>query len=207
MGTSPRSPKRTPAGDSVWRSGLRCPRAGVSSPLHSGGSDIMPSGTMTGVRGARCNRSRRRRDTPAKLGVGSAKPGPELRLGMRESLGQEPLWNAERRARPAGRAPRLASAELRLRLSAFCFLFFLSFVLSFVLSFLAFVPPPDRDGSGLPLPESSDEGRECGGVLGTGLLIPRVRIKKRTARTRLLVFTRDSGGGGPREAWWRGRRR
>ena len=121
---------------------------------------------------------------PAKLGAALREAWSGLRQGMRESLGQEPLWNAERRARPAGRAPRLASAELRLRLSAFCFLFFLSVRSS------AFVPHPDRAGSGLPLPGSSDEGREGGEVLGPGVLIARVRIKKRTARMRLFASLR-----------------
>jgi hypothetical protein len=34
---------------------------------------------------------------------------------------------------------------------------------------------------------------------------PRGANKKRSARTTVRILTRDSGGGGPREAWWRGR--
>jgi len=174
MGTSPRSPKRTPAGDTVWRSGVRCPRAEVSSPLHSGGSDIMPSGTMTGVRGARCNRSRRRRVTPPSLALRSAKPGPGCAKGCVSPLDRSRCGTPKGERVPLDARRALQARSYELRLSAFCFLFFLSFVLSF----LAFVPHPDRDGSGLPLPGSSDEGREGGEVLRPGVLIARVRIKK-----------------------------
>jgi hypothetical protein len=31
------------------------------------------------------------------------------------------------------------------------------------------------------------------------------RARSRAARTRAFILHRDSGGGGPREAWWRGR--
>jgi hypothetical protein len=43
---------------------------------------------------------------------------------MRESLGQEPLWNAGRRARPAGRAPhRKVRRLVNCAVPAFRFLF------------------------------------------------------------------------------------
>ena len=88
--------ERTAAGDCGRRSGLRRPRAKGSSPSRSGGFGHQSAGTMTGARGARCNRGRRRRETPARLGACSAKPGPEPHLGMRESQGES------RRGTPTG---------------------------------------------------------------------------------------------------------
>ena len=71
-----------------------------SSPLLSGGSGIMPAGTMTGTRGARCNRGRCWRSEARRFGCLPREAWPELSLGMRESLGREPWWNAERYAAP-----------------------------------------------------------------------------------------------------------
>ena len=104
-----------------------------SSPLLSGGLGIMPAGTMTGTRGARCNRVRRWRGIPAALGAVSREAWPELSLGMRESLGREPRWNAGRRALPLARvraAARKAAVVTEQRFTAFRFLLFLSFVSS-----------------------------------------------------------------------------
>src|ERR1700739_1508870 len=100
---------------------------------------------------------------------------------MRESLGQEPLWNAGRRARPAGRALHLQVRWL-VEIAPF----------GVLLPFFPFVrscAAPDRDRFGFPLSERSDEGRECGGVLGNDVLITRVRIKKRAARTRTYFLS------------------
>jgi hypothetical protein len=62
---------------------------------------------------------------------------------------------------------------------------------------------PDRDGSGAPQPDLSDEDRECGDDCLKGLLTTQVRKKTRREK-KALIRSRDSGGRGPREAWWRG---
>jgi hypothetical protein len=54
-----------------------------------------------------------------------------LSLGMRESLGREPWWNAGRRALPLARvraAARKAAEVTEQRLTAFRFLFISSFL-------------------------------------------------------------------------------
>jgi hypothetical protein len=90
---------------------------------------------------------------------------------MRESLGQEPLWNAGRRARSVERAPHLQVRWL-VEIAPF----------GVLLPFLSFVPcvgaAPDRDASGPPLPDTSDEGWVSGEVLGDGLLNTRGANKK-----------------------------
>ncbi len=167
-------------GDFGRRSEVRCPRAGA---CHSRARAAWASACRHYDRRVRCSLDwdRRARVTPvekhARLrpgwrSIGSQAPAEsqeawlKLRLGDEQSPWREPQWNAGRRARPAGRAPHLASAELRL--APFGVLLpFLSFVLSFVFGFRA---APDRDGSGPPLPGSSDKGRECGEVFGTGVL-------------------------------------
>jgi hypothetical protein len=80
---------------------VRCPRAAARHCRSRAASDIMPAGTMTGTRGARCNRGRRRRGVTRCLSAPrSTKPGPKLSLRDAQSLGQEPRWNADRRAAP-----------------------------------------------------------------------------------------------------------
>ena len=93
----------------------------------------MPAGTMTGLRGARCNRGRRRRETPARFGACSAKPGPKPHQGMRESLGQNRSGTptGERalrrvRASPQGEAGRPASVGVLLPFSFFRSFFFVA---------------------------------------------------------------------------------
>ncbi len=197
MRASPRSPKGRRLGDFGRRSEVRCPRAGA---CHSRARAARASTCRHYDRRARCSLDwdRRARVTPVEKlarprpgwrSIGSQAPAEsqeawlELRLGDEQSPWQEPQWNAGRRARPAGRAPHLASAAAKLRLSAFCFLFF-----SFVLLFSCRVPIVMVLGR--PLPGSSDKGRECGGVFGTGMLIARARIKKRSARTRIYFPSR-----------------
>ncbi len=102
---------------------------------------------------------------------------PGLRLGDEQSSWQEPQWNAERRARPAGRAPHLASAAAKLRLSAFCFLFFRSW-LSCRYSIVMV--------SALHCRVHLTKVGKAVRFFGTGVLIARVRIKKRSARMRIL---------------------
>src|SRR5579883_291502 len=53
----------------------------------------------------------RPRGNPPSVVRWPTKPGPSLRPRDDDSLGQEPRWNAGRRARPAGRAPRLHSVR------------------------------------------------------------------------------------------------
>ena len=53
----------------------------------------------------------RPRGNPPSVVRWPTKPGPSPRLRDDDSLGQEPRWNAGRRARPAGRAPRLHSVR------------------------------------------------------------------------------------------------
>jgi hypothetical protein len=92
----------------------------------------------------------------------------------------------ERRKACASRRTRAAPCKCGAKTCAFrrsaSFSFFRSFLAS-----LAFVPRLDRDGSGPPLPGSSDKGRVSGEVFGTGVLITRVRIKKRIARRQALA--------------------
>jgi hypothetical protein len=134
------------------------------------------------------------RETPDGYGARSAKPGPTLSLWMRESRGREPQWNAGRRVRPqhlwvatsegvahaapAGAVPHPHDADRQaLSLPRVCrrsasFLFFLSFVCA----------APDRDGSGPPLPDRSDEGRVFGGgVFGLACRKNSDANKKRAA--------------------------
>ena len=59
-----------------------------SSPLLSGGSDIMPAGTMTGVRGARCNWVRHRRHVRFVWCTYFRKPGPSCALGTMTPFGK-----------------------------------------------------------------------------------------------------------------------
>ena len=103
------------------------PAGGGSSLLLPGGFGHQPAGTMTGARGARCNRDRRQAGVPCQsFGACPAKPGPKLSLGMHESLGREPRWNAGRRAYPLTRmraAARKAAVVTEQRLTAFRFLF------------------------------------------------------------------------------------
>ena len=87
----------------------------------------MSAGIMTGTRGARCNRGGRRRETPARLGARSAKPGPGSHLGMRESQGQSCGGTPEGERALQG-APAAQAAEDDPRLTAFRILLFLPFV-------------------------------------------------------------------------------
>src|SRR5580704_15944249 len=59
-----------------------------SSPLLSGGSDIMPAGTMTGVRGARCNWVRHRRHVRFVWCAYSRKPGLSCAFGATTPFGK-----------------------------------------------------------------------------------------------------------------------
>jgi hypothetical protein len=85
---------------------------------------------------ARVTPVQRRKVSAPRLGrpYRTERSGPPQKRGLTLSLGdqlspwREPQWNAGRRARPAGRAPHLASAAVTTRLSAFCFLFLLPFV-------------------------------------------------------------------------------
>src|SRR5579884_3932770 len=54
----------------------------------------------------------RPRGNPPSVVRWPTKPGPSPRLRDDDSLGQEPRWNAGRRARPAGRAPRLSTGAV-----------------------------------------------------------------------------------------------
>ena len=104
---------------------MRCPRAKARHLGSRAVSDIMPAGTMTGMRGARCNRGRRRRGHPPLIGAALREAWSEA-----ESLGCVSPLDKSRGGTPEGvRAPlgaRCAQAQrlVNLRLSAFCFLFF-----------------------------------------------------------------------------------
>jgi hypothetical protein len=80
-----------------------------------------PAGIMTGMRGARCNRGGRRRDTPAILGARSAKPGPGCTLGCVSPKDRAVVERRQASAPCRVRACRKASGCGQ-RLSAFCFL-------------------------------------------------------------------------------------
>ena len=64
------------------------PADGGSSPPFPGGSDIMPAGTMTGARGARCNWVRHRRHVRFVWCTYSRKPGPSCALGTTTPFGK-----------------------------------------------------------------------------------------------------------------------
>jgi hypothetical protein len=59
-----------------------------SSPLLPGGSDIMPAGTMTGVRGARCDWVRHWRHVRLVWCAYPRKPGPNCALGTMTPFGK-----------------------------------------------------------------------------------------------------------------------
>ena len=115
----------------------------------------MSAGIKTGTRGARCNRGGRRRETPARLGARSAKPGPESHLGMRESQGQSRGGTPEGERTLQG-APAAQAAEDDPRLTAFRILLFVSFVRQSVIVTEKPVPPP---GSSVEDRGSVGEGR------------------------------------------------
>jgi hypothetical protein len=192
-----RSPKGRWPPDIGRRSGMRCPRAGARHLCSRAASGIMPAGTMTGMRGARCNRGRRRRDTPAIYRRCAREAWPDAAfLGCVSPLGES------RRGTPTGerafakvRAAPKGTAVTEQRLSAFCFLYL--------------VPRPILMPPATPLPDVSDEDWVGGEFLGMAFTkLGRARV----ARTRnYCLRPRDSGGGGPSVAriasvgWWRGR--
>ena len=101
-----------------------------------GGFGHQPAGTMTGTRGASLQPGPAPAGAPRRVSAPRrGKPGPTLSLRDEQSLGQEPRWNAGRRARPQTRCadcvhlsawPRAASSDAEVteqRLSAFHFPF------------------------------------------------------------------------------------
>ena len=119
-----RSRDRSSAGDPVWRSELRRPRAAARHRCSRAVSDIMPAGTMTGARGARCNRGRRRRDNPPLTGAALREAWSEAEpLGCVSPLGKS------RGGTPKGERALTGACRARARrlrnsvLSAFRFLF------------------------------------------------------------------------------------
>jgi len=99
-----------------------------------GGFGHQSAGIMTGTRGARCNRSRRRRETPASSGARAAKHGLRPHLGMRESQGQSRGGTPEGERTLQGARRNASCGGYGLRLTAFRILLFRSFVRSFVRS-------------------------------------------------------------------------
>ena len=99
---------------------MRCPRADLQSA--PGRLGYQSPGIMTGSGGASLDWDRRRRVTPVQTTSQEAWPEAEP-LGRNNSLRREPRWNADRRARPLGRAPRRSCGGWELRLSAFASLF------------------------------------------------------------------------------------
>jgi hypothetical protein len=107
---------------------------------HSGGVGHQPPSTMTRARGAIAGLGQAGAgESPLKeqrktLFATSQEAWPEAEsLAMKDSLGREPWWNADRCAPPAfggAAVPVWHGRILKLRLSAFRFRFFLSFVLS-----------------------------------------------------------------------------
>src|SRR5487761_723490 len=90
------------------RGRVRCPRVGLISRL-PGGPGIMPTGTMTGARGA----SLEVEIWPVVISAVLAKPPRSLaRIAPRDNNTpwEEPRWTAGRRARPI--AERAAQAAL-----------------------------------------------------------------------------------------------
>ncbi len=186
---------------------MRCPRAGVRHLCTRAALDIMPAGKKTGVRGARCNRGRRRRETPAICGaalreawsgaesLGCVSPLDKSRRGTPEGVLPPPIPSpASGGGSGWGQAPhRKVRRLMKQRLSAFCFLFVagseskrfcrlgrakrnppkdaMGYAAELVIGpatsgrtrwRLTHPPFPcavaDRDGSGSPLPDRSDEG-------------------------------------------------
>ncbi len=174
------------------------PAGGGFVPFALGRLGHQSAGTMTGARGARCNRGERRRETPATKGARSAKHGPGTHLGMRESQGQSRSGTptgeralARVRASPQGEAGRPASVGVLL---PFFFLFVLFRSPGERSSIQATAcAASDRDASAFPRPESSDEGREGGVVLGNG--VPHSSDAQKSAPRERESLT--SPGGGP----------
>ncbi len=134
----------------------------------------MSAGIMTGMRGARCNRGRRRRETPASQGVCSAKPGPKSHLGMRESRGQSRGGTPEGERTLQGARRNASCGGYGLRLTAFRILFL------FVSQFVARVSDA--------IPGSSGEGRKVYGCRAQ-------RDGSRSHRRRYLLQTALSAKG------------
>ena len=200
--------------------GERGARGRICNPL-PGGIGHHPAGTTTGMRGARCTgtvvrfsgagnarewcmilpgnrhplfrimhceaqglrlpveaavQDRTLRTAPRKHGL---VPG----LGDQLSPWPEPQWDAERRARSAERAPRCERGF-------------------------------DDASLGVPLP-LLDVARMSKAISGSGARgkalekmvagkLAREQKSRRETGSALSFRPRDSGGGGPREAWWRG---
>jgi hypothetical protein len=121
---------------------VRCPRAGLQ-PVPG---RLRASTPRHYDRGARCNRwtgtgrggespLKGRRKTPFAT---SQEAWPEAAsLAMKDSLGREPWWNADRCAPPAfggAAVPVLGTAEYQLRLSAFRFRIFFFVPFPFVIA-------------------------------------------------------------------------
>ena len=85
----------------------------------------MPAGTMTGARGASLEVGAVLAGATRRCGSAVHEAWPELSLRDEQSLGQEPRWNAERRALPQerDRAARRGRLDTAFRRSA-SFLFF-----------------------------------------------------------------------------------
>ena len=146
----------------------------------------MSAGTMTGVRGPRCNRGWRRRETPA-----TKAPAPR-NLVRRRTLGcvsPKGRTAVERRQASAPCRVRacLKGKQVDPRLSAFCFLFYFS-----VRSFFR-APPLNHDQSGSPHRiDLTKVG--CGVVLGMACRIARTRKKSRRENGSACLSSRPIGG-------------
>ena len=153
---------------------------------------------------------------------------------MRESLGQEPPWNADRRARPAGcaLAERQAVTDSVCRRSASFYFFFRSFrspgersetrgaagenrtiVPGYRFAHPGYsAPRPIVMHRPFPLPGHPTKIENAASFLAMACRIARVRRKTHRENGRPTSFRpRENGGGGPRVvraanvAWWRGR--
>ena len=105
------------------------PADGGSSLPFPGGSDIMPAGTMTGVRGARCKWVRHRRHVRFVWCTYSRKPGPSCALGTTTPFGKSCGGTPEVVLPPprgwGSAAACKAAVVTEQRLTAFRFLLFL----------------------------------------------------------------------------------
>ncbi len=157
---------------------VRFLRAGLVTPF-SGGPGIVPSGTTTGARGAPLKRDRMMRVTPASTPSREARPG--LSWSVR-SLWQAPRWSAGRRAAPdIGPLPRPKRLQVATSDGAARTLVGCAFRRSASLGFLRGMANFD------------------------GVAVSKTRARTRREDTSLFLPRTECGGGGPCEAWWRGR--
>ncbi len=181
----------------------RFPRAAVRHRYSRAAPADQPAGTMTGVRGASLDvphglaENPPRSACPVSRSLAQVEPWDEI-LPVAESRGGTP--RGERAALCARRTPLGCGGWLRVSRRSASLLSFLTFV----------AQGTDRETIGIHRRHSLTKiGAESEAFRRFILWSDEDSGADRIARTRLLacIRPRDSGGGGPCAAWWRGRGR